>query len=203
MIKLLQEIRTKGKLGQAGMSSLDSIFRKKIGIEDELSLILGLCQKIIDNVPNHNPDDEIILITKLANYADQIYSIMEYVSQVVRSRYNDLYNLPSGFNDLQKWVEKPTNNCDEALKFLICSSKHWYNLAHAIRTEEEHFQMGSINFEYTLNGVVKLKYQNRRRSPRGQIYVTTNGFVFDIESCNDLYIQINKFLEQLLLLLAD
>lgn len=201
MDELIQQLRESRKLSQRGLSSLVSINRKIIGIQAELQLINELVQRILANLDERSHDDENLLICKLTNFADQIYSVMEYVSQVLKDFYSGEHNLPDGFSDLQKWVKK-NDACNEGLKEFVSKCHNWYYLSHAIRSEEEHFQMGRLGYEYSAAGGVRIKYENAKRSPRSSALIRSPQFMFDLEECNNIFLHFERMLEDFVNLLG-
>jgi len=178
--------------------SYKSIIRKNQNIKGHILIISEVYNKIISSPPTIEISDENTIICSLSDCFENIYSCMDYLSQVLRQVYKSIYKgleLPDGFNSILKEVIKDDKRPqerkkdiykDKILKNYILKSKSWYNIVHQIRTEETHYGMGKLKIEYG-----KLIYENQNRNGE------TDKIKFHIFSVKDIYIQFCSYINEL------
>lgn len=183
--------------------SYRSIIRKAENIRGYLIVINDLYHKINNSLPVIEPYDENRIICSLQDCCENIYSCMDYLSQVLRQVCKENYKgveLPDGFNDILKDVEKyeKTPNVEKRpmyknriLRSYILKAKFWYEVVHDIRTEETHYGMG----ELTIDGG-KIYYHNLRRSKRNKSD-ETNEIVFDLPLINGIVDEFFNYINEL------
>ncbi|KAJ48924.1 hypothetical protein CTM_25878 [Clostridium tetanomorphum DSM 665] len=124
--------------------------------------------------------------------------------------YKDIYRgveLPDGFNDILKDVDKYEENPDEKkrpmyknkiLRSYILKSRYWYQLVHDIRTEETHYGMGDLEIEND-----KVMYHNLKRSNRNGGKGKEKGekeekeIRFHISEINGIYAEFCNYINEL------
>jgi len=183
--------------------SYRSIIRKAENIKGHLIVVNDLYHKINNSLPIIEPDDENRIICSLQDCCENIYSCMDYVSQVLRQACKEKYKgveLPDGFNDILRDVEKYEKTPNEEkrpmyrnkiLRSYILKAKHWYEVVHDIRTEETHYGMGEL---IIADGIVY--YYNLRRSRRN-ISDKSNEIIFDILLINGIVSEFFNYINEL------
>lgn len=175
-----------------------SLIRKSANIERHLVIINETLINLHNNIPLVSQSDNDLLVSALSDFCENIYSCMDYLSQVIRHEFKKIYRgieLLDGFNSILSEVRKEKKEIykDAVMKNLILPSAFWYEGIHMIRTEETHYGMGQVFFD---EGVFKYQNQNRRGEP--------STIVFEFQNANsifDSFISYIKHVESILILL--
>jgi hypothetical protein len=147
--------------------SYTSLIRKSANIERHLVIINETLSNLHSNIPLVSQTDSDLLVSALSDFCENIYSSMDYLSQVIRQEFKKFrrgVELSDGFNSILSEVKKEKKEIykDEVIKNLILPAAIWYEGIHMIRTEETHYGMGQVMFD---EGVFKYQNQNRRGEP--------------------------------------
>lgn len=203
------EVKIQGLLLESEMlnpqayRSYRSIIRKIDNIKGHLIVINDLYFKISDFLPTIEPDDENSIICSLQDCCENIYSCMDYLSQVLRQVCKEKYKgieLPDGFNSILKDLEKYDREPNDArrpmyknriIRTYVLKAKKWYEVIHEIRTEETHYGMGELLIE---DG--KIYYYNLRRSRR-KINGEAKDICFDIPKINEIVNEFFNYINEL------
>lgn len=183
--------------------SYRGIIRKNENIKGHILVINDMYKKILESLPTIEPDDENRIICSLHDCCENIYSCMEYLSQVLKQVYKKIYKgveLPDGFNDILKDVVKYEKDPNEEkrpmyknkiLRSYILKAKHWYEIVHDIRTEETHYGMGELIIEND-----ELIYYNLKRSKRNGNRESKE-IKFHILKLNEIYAEFCNYINEL------
>lgn len=183
--------------------SYRSIIRKIDNIKGHLIVTNELYNIINDSLPIIEQDDANRIICSLQDCCENIYSCMDYLSQVLRQVCKEKYKgveLPDGFNNILKDVEKYYKNPNDQkrpmyksriLRSYVLKARYWYEVVHDIRTEETHYGMGELHIE---GG--KVYYHNLRRSRRN-ISGEPNDIFFDILEINGIVNEFFNYINEL------
>lgn len=156
--------------------SYTSLIRKSANIERHLVIINETLINLHNNIPLSSQTDNDLLVSAFSDFCENIYSSMDYLSQVIRQEFKKFrrgVELSDGFNSILSEVKKEKKEIykDEAIKNLILPAAFWYEGIHMIRTEETHYGMGQVVFD---EGVFKYQNQNRRGEPLTMIFEFQN-----------------------------
>lgn len=161
--------------------SYESIIRKSSNIEKHLTVINETLNNLQNNIPLISRIESDLLIAALSDFCENIYSCMDYLSQVIRHEFRKVkrgVELADGFNKMLSEVEKGKKEIyrDEVVKNMILPASSWYRGVHTIRTEETHYGMGEVFFD---RGIFKYRNQNRNGNP--------SQIIFEFQNANDIY----------------
>lgn len=182
--------------------SYRGIIRKADNINGYLIVISDLYNRINDSLPTIEQDDENRIICNLQDCCENIYSCMNYVSEVLRQVCKKKYRgveLPDGFNDILKDVEKynitPNDKSRPMYKngifrSFVLKAKYWYEIVHDLRTEETHYGMGDLIIKEG-----RVLYHNLKRSKRN--LDDTNEIIFDIPQINEIVSEFCNYINEL------
>lgn len=183
--------------------SYTSLIRKSSNIERHLIMINETLINLHNNIPLVSPTDSDLLVSALSDFCENIYSSMDYLSQVIRQEFKKIrrgVELSDGFNSMLSEVKKEKKEIykDEVVKNLILPAAFWYEGIHMIRTEETHYGMGQVVFD---EGIFKYQNQNRRGEPPTLTFEFQNAtnifeaFTLYIKHVENQLIILNKGLE--------
>lgn len=178
--------------------SYRSIIRKSENVFRHLSIIEETRRNILSSLPTIEPGEADRLICSLQDFCENIYSCMDYLSQILRQEYKKIYRgseLPDGFNSILKGLikdmERPADKKKEiykdgVLSGFILKSKIWYEVVHSIRTEETHYGMGEI-----LAQEKSLIYKNQNRSGDSE------DITFDVSNAQEIFFMFCDYINEL------
>lgn len=166
-------------------------------INEQENILAGYVDKL-----DYKEDKNIIFLIR--NIASEIYSTCEIINELFIAIYrnDDRYrgsNLSNGFNSNFKKIYKAhiTSNIlngiysDKLLNYFYFQCSEWYIMLHDIRTQETHYEIGSIKSE---EGV--FWYNNNNRNGISKDLYTNPKNVIEIKLAGLLDI-IDKFLKSI------
>ncbi|MED4732071.1 hypothetical protein P9597_28875 [Aneurinibacillus migulanus] len=161
--------------------SYTGLIRKSANIERHLVIINETLTNLQNNIPSVSQIDNDLLVSALSDFCENIYSCMDYLSQVIRQEFKKFQRgveLSDGFNSMLSEVRKQKKEIyqDEVVKKLISPAAFWYEGIHLIRTEETHYGMGQVIFD---EGLFKYQNYNRKGEP--------STIIFEFQNANTIY----------------
>lgn len=143
-----------------------SLIKKSDNVKNHINIIVQITDDIMSNI-DYSISEKDRLVCAIHDYCENIYTCMEYIMQILRTSYKEIYRqgeLKDGFNSVLKDIQNNSNRPiyirHPRLTQYILKAKRWYYVIHDIRTEETHNSMGEIQMN---DDETKLFYYNTLR----------------------------------------
>lgn len=189
------------QLTPRSQKSYISLCRKSENIKNKLILIEDIKNNILKDLPQINENDKVNLLNNIYEFCEYMYSCMEYTGQIIRDVCRLSIRgeeLKDGFNSVLEDVIKFKDGKKQSkiysnivIRNYILQSQEWYNIIHAIRTEETHYGNGDIQInDSKANSLI---YINILRNGKGNL----KDLQIDIDRFSEIFTLFTMFLIQL------